>query len=78
MPSVELDPDEMLVLFELVSRFTNDDVLEIRDPAEQAALWNLTAALERVLSEPLTKDYATLLESARARVAAASGLSRPS
>ncbi|HVU88321.1 MAG TPA: hypothetical protein VHD36_13455 [Pirellulales bacterium] len=65
---VRLTHDEALVLFELLSRYSNCDVLEVKDPAEQIALWNLCCMLEKVLVEPWQGDYQALLDHARARM----------
>jgi hypothetical protein len=57
-----------LVLFEFLSRYSEDRKLEIRDQSEQRVLWDLCCDLERVLEEPLRPDYSTLLEIARKEV----------
>lgn len=54
-----------LVLFEFLSRYSNDNKLEIEDQAEQRALWDLCCDLEQVLVEPLRPDYTALLQAAR-------------
>ncbi len=63
-----LNADEALVLFELVSRFTDADQLTIADRAEAAILWNLCCQLEKLLAEPFSPKYAELLSTARERV----------
>jgi hypothetical protein len=45
MPSTE--PDEALVLFEFLSRFSDTDELRVEDQAEQRALSNLCCLLEK-------------------------------
>lgn len=66
--SVVLSKPQALVLYEFLSRFAEDEQLEIRDPAEQRVLWDLLAELESALPEPLAHDYDELLQKARARV----------
>ena len=67
--SVSLTADEALVLFELLHRW--EDAGSI-DPGlfdgEQTALWNLSASLERVLSEPFSAKYNDLVAQARGRL----------
>lgn len=67
--ALHLSPDEALVLFAFCTRFTNEDVLTIEHPGEQAALWNLCAVLETVLVEPFKAEYPELLAAARGRLA---------
>ena len=73
---IRLTSDEALVLLELVTRFTNDDTLTIEHGGERAALWNLCAALERVLVEPFQSNYQQLLSAARSRLAEQAGTAR--
>ncbi len=65
---LSLSRSEALVLFEFLSRFSAQKTLEIQDPAEQRVLWDLQAELERVLSEPLARDYEARLQEARKEV----------
>lgn len=65
---LRLSKDEALVLFELVSRFSNEQKLEIVDQAEQRVLWDLCCLLEKQLVEPFSADYVEILEQARSRV----------
>lgn len=65
---LRLTPDEALVLFELLSRYSDSDELRIEDQAEQRALWNLCCLLEKQLVEPFKPDYIELLQSARNRL----------
>jgi len=53
------------VLFEFLSRFSNDDKLEIRHQAEERVLWDMCCDLEKALAEPFRADYADLLQKAR-------------
>ncbi len=66
--AVHLSKDEALVLFDLLSRFGAEERFEVKDGAEERALWNLLALLERELVEPFTTDYAETLERAKARL----------
>ena len=46
--SISWTADEVLVLFELLHRWEDDDrVTAAQHAAEQVALWNLSASLER-------------------------------
>jgi len=65
---IQLTKDEALVLFEFLSRFSNQDVLEIEDQAEERALWSLTCALEKVLAEPFSDRWAEIISAARTRL----------
>ena len=55
--SLNLSADEALVLFEFLWRYGDSGQLEIVDQAEQRALWDLCALLEKVLVEPLDPAY---------------------
>jgi hypothetical protein len=66
--SIKLEPDEALVLYDFAARYTNSEKLDIVDQAEQRALWNLCALLERELVEPFDPDYGDLLAAARDRL----------
>lgn len=66
--SLELTPSEALVLFEFLSRFSNEDVLKLEDQAEERVLWDLCASLESILVEPFADNYKDLLERARVEV----------
>jgi hypothetical protein len=63
-----LSPDEAVVLFELVARFTNRDTLSIEDESEAHALWKLCSLLERRLVEPFSPNYEGILAAARQRL----------
>jgi len=73
--TIRLEPDEALVLFELLSRWSSDgeaakpasDCFE--SPAEVAALLGVLADLEGQLAEPFGKDYEERLAAARERLA---------
>jgi hypothetical protein len=65
---VRLTPDEALVLFEFLLRYSDTDELRVEDQAEQRALWNVCCLLEKELVEPFNPDYVKLLQSARDRL----------
>lgn len=65
---IELTADEGLVLFEFLARFREREVLSIEDQAEERALWNLAALLERELVEPFSESYLQLISQARERL----------
>jgi hypothetical protein len=65
---VRLTPDEALVLFEFLSRYSDSDELKLEDQAEQRALWNLCCRLEKQLVEPFKPNYMELLKTARNRL----------
>jgi hypothetical protein len=67
--SVSLSRDQALVLYEWLAR-TNaaDRPAAFEDQAEQRALWDLAAALESMLVEPLRADYWELVNAARSRL----------
>lgn len=68
--TLRLTSDEALVLFDWLHRCEDADrVLEPEHRGEQAALWNLSALLERELTEPFQRDYRELVDQARARLA---------
>jgi len=66
--TIDLTPDEALVLFDFLSRYNDSDRLETVDQAEQRVLWDLCASLERVLVAPFDPKYVELLAAARDRV----------
>ena len=65
---IKLTKDEALVLFNLVSRFSNEDNLSIQDQSEERALWNLTCVLEKSLSEPFSPEWNKIIEAAKSRL----------
>jgi hypothetical protein len=65
---VELSNEEALVLFEFLSRFAEDEKLEIIDQAEKEVLMDVLASLERELVEPFANNYKEILEEARRKV----------
>jgi len=66
--TIELSPSEALVLFEFVSRFSNDEKLEIVDEAEERVLWNMCTSLEKIVATPFSQNYSNLLAKAREEV----------
>jgi hypothetical protein len=66
---LRLSKDEALVLFELLSRFSAEERLEVKDRVEEQALWNLECLLEKELAEPFSPDYAKIIEEAKSRLA---------
>ena len=65
---MELSGEEALVLFEFLSRFAEDEKLEIVDQAENSVLMKVLALLERELVEPFEPNYNELLEEARRKI----------
>jgi hypothetical protein len=66
--SVDLEPDEALVLFELLaSRKDLAERLKLEAP-ERNVLWALECALERKLVPPFQSDYEAQLSAARKSV----------
>jgi hypothetical protein len=66
--TIKLSASEALVLYEFLSRFSDDEVLKIEDQAEERVLWNVCASLESRLTEPMAQDYGAVLAKARAEV----------
>lgn len=62
---VTLTKSEAVVLFDFCSRFSDQGTLSIEDQAEERALWNLEALLERLLPELFLPDYREEVASAR-------------
>ena len=66
---VELTPDEALVLFEVVQRFSNSDILSANDAAERQVFWNLCCLLEKQsLIESPTITLEEAVRDAKARL----------
>lgn len=69
--AIRLTNDEALILFDLLHRWEDEEgVSAPQSKAEQVALWNLSALLERELREPFDSRYAELVAEAAARLAA--------
>ena len=62
---IELSKEEALILFEVLSRYSESEELTVCDDAERQSLWNLCSALEKELSEPFSKDWKSALHSAK-------------
>ena len=65
---LELTSSESLVLFELVSRFSEQEKLSVEDPAEAKVLNKVCGLLEKQLVEPFEKNWLSLLDQARRTV----------
>jgi len=65
---IKLTKDEALVLFDFLSRFSDEDALSIQDQSEERALWNLTCVLEKVLAEPFSEEWPSIIKAARDRL----------
>jgi hypothetical protein len=65
--SLTLTRAEALVVFEVLQRWQSSDSTP-GDAAEQRALWNLNAVLEKTLVEPFHSDYAEHVEAAKAHL----------
>ena len=65
MPTIELKPEEALVLVEFLLRFRDQGKLSIEHKAEVNMLWNLCALLESQVPELLDPAYAQKLVQAR-------------
>ena len=72
--TLELSADQALVLFDWLAR-TSDagQPVSFVDQSEQRVFWDMECMLERVMVEPFSADYASLLEAARSRVRDNSG-----
>ncbi len=72
--TLELSADEALVLFDWLAR-TSDarEPVPFADQAERRVLGDLLCMLERVLVEPFSADYASLLAAAWSAVRDDSG-----
>ena len=71
--SVSLNSDEAIVLFELLSRWINDNRAPTADKSfehssELATLQNVLTSLESQLAAPFRQDYKLILHQSRERV----------
>jgi hypothetical protein len=67
--NITLTKSEVLVLFELLTRYSNGEIdqsLTVLDHAERQALWNLCCCFEKELAEPFSPKYAEFLAAAKA------------
>lgn len=62
---IELRSTEALVLFAWLSRFNGDGEAAFEDQAEERALWDLEASLEKALVTPFQGDFQAALMAAR-------------
>jgi hypothetical protein len=69
MATIELKPEEALVLIDFLLRFRDKEVLSIEHRAEENALWDLCAVLESQVPELLDPAYSQRLDEARSLVA---------
>lgn len=60
---LKLNGDEVLVFFEWIVKFNNDN--ELSDKAEQKILSNLECLLESTLEEPFMEDYKDIINRAK-------------
>jgi hypothetical protein len=65
---LELDADHALVLFDLLSRFEDTELLSVENEAEKRVLWNLHGLLEQQLVESFDENYDALVVAARLRL----------
>lgn len=65
---LKLSSDDALVIFELLHRWEDNDRIDPGFPGEQTALWHLSGALERVLTDPFERNYDDLVRAARDRL----------
>lgn len=65
---ISVSKDEALVLFELLSRFSETGKLAIEHQSEERTLWNLNSQLEKIQIEPFKSNYADLLQQAQERL----------
>ncbi len=66
--NIQISSSEALVLFEFLSRFRDNERLDIVDQSEERVLWDILADLETKLIDPFKPDYQALLEKARNEV----------
>jgi hypothetical protein len=65
---ISLTKDEAIVLFELLSEYSDskkDNELHVPGNAERNVLWKLLACLEKDLSEPFLPNYPDILRAAK-------------
>jgi hypothetical protein len=74
--TINLDVETALVLFACLARWDHDEQpLELRDAAEEYAMLQVVARLEKTLVEPFRPNYGALLDAARAALARRAGAS---
>ena len=65
---IKITKDDALILFEMLSRFDEDETLSIEHQSETQMLWNISSTLEKQLTEPFEKNYRQILQAARERL----------
>lgn len=66
---LELTKEEAIVLLDWLSRFNEEEKLELfKDQAEERVLWDVEASIEKVISETFDSNYAEILSKAREKV----------
>jgi len=63
--AITLTKAEALVLFDLLSRFSETGKMDFEHKAENQVLWNMCCVLESALAEPFSENYEELLQTAR-------------
>ncbi|MDQ0417278.1 hypothetical protein J2Z48_001450 [Croceifilum oryzae] len=63
-----IEYDFLIVLYDWVCRFNEDELTKFEDQAEQRMLWDIESMLESKLAEPLNSKYNELLRTAREKV----------
>ena len=66
--NIELTKEQSIVLFEFLSRFSDQDNLTIEHPSEEKVLLEVTQILEKKLSEPFLSEYGEILKLAREKI----------
>jgi hypothetical protein len=66
--SITLERDAALVVYNLLSQFSDTEGFWVEERPEQVALWTLLGCLESVLVEPFDPAYQDLLKQARLRI----------
>jgi hypothetical protein len=66
--TIRLSSDQALVLYELLSRFDQEEELSIEDRAEERVLGDVHAQLEKALVAPFDPRYEELVAAARDRL----------
>lgn len=69
MATIELKPEEAIVLIDFLLRFRDREVLSVENHAEECVLWDLCALLESQVPELRDPAYARKLRYARSLVA---------
>ena len=67
--TVKLTENEAWVLYDFVNRYSETEELNIKDQAEQRALWNLCCVFEKTLTMPLEEDsYVKFIEKCKEKL----------